>query len=988
MNGFFYGQTEYSLLENAIHMDDYINHAVENGFSFLTITDKNMHGHYKFYKKCLSNNIKPIIGLEVKINSNANRDNYILMYAKNNEGYQNLVMIATELEINKVVSDDFILAHNKGLILVSSALNSDFDYYIFKEDFVNADLEVKRYQNLCNEIYIGVMPSSFMYETICDDLKDIVSKNNYKVLPVSKCCYLAGDELVYLSLLRIGESNNTLSFDDLHLKTKEELELEFNEWDFKDLSDLLNSFETNLILESHPLLKYPNKVNASSQDYLKVLCNKGLSKRLSNTIKDINVYQERLQYELDIIHKMGYDDYFLIVWDFVKFAKQNKILVGMGRGSAPGSLVAYSLGITDVNPIEYNLLFERFLNPERVSMPDIDIDFPDDKRDLVINYVQDKYGKDHVCYISAFGTFQIKSSVRDLFRINGYDTKYIEPVIRLTSSKAGTEEITNELGNHPELLELIEIASKIEGLPRHISTHAAGIIISSNSLLHSIPLRDGINHIYQSQLEASDLEQLGLLKMDFLGIRNLSIVSDMIDEIKVINKDFDIKKIPLDDEATFKLLQQGDTLGIFQLESTGITNVIKKMKPTHFEDLVAVLALYRPGPMDNIDDYIKRKHGEEFSYLHPDLEPILKDTYGIIIYQEQIMRIAQKFAGYSLGEADVLRRAVSKKKKEILESERIKFVEKSKTNGYDESIANQIYDYIAKFADYGFNRSHSVAYGLFSYQMAYLKANYLNIFLSKLLNNVIGNDSELANYVKYTISKGIKVYNPDVNISTDKFVLLNSALVMPINAIHSIGTLVANKIIVEREKGKFKDFFNFKKRMGSEVNSKMMENLVNASFFDSFNLSHSFMLSNLSNEYDGYISEDEMVSSDDELSLDELRNNELSSLGFNLKHDLFKDYLKYKELYKASSVAEMVVGKKANVVGLVKRVKTLTTKTGSLMAFVTLDVNYEDLDVVIFSETYQLFKDVLDSKKLVLFNGMVRMREEKLQLQLDKAKVL
>ena len=950
-----------------------------------------MHGHYKFYKLCKQKNIKPVIGLEVKINSYYNKKNCVLLYAKNKKGYQNLLQISSEKELKGVVEDEFIINHNEGLVLVTSAVNSDFDSLIFNQSYEDAFIELSRLKKLCNEFYLGIMPSSFLYETNCDDLKKIIMEQKLVCLPIARCCYLKEeDDVVYLSLLKIGESNEVLSIDDFHLKSKDELIKEFAEHKniFENLDNFVNSIEDDIISEEYPLPKFPNKAGIESSEYLSLLCNKGLAKRLSGTNKNYDEYQKRLDYELSVIKKMQYDDYFLIVWDFVKFAKNNDILVGVGRGSAPGSLVAYSLGITDLDPLEYNLLFERFLNPERVSMPDIDVDFPDDKRDVVINYVKEKYGDDHVCYISAFGTFQLKSSVRDLFRINGYDTKYIDTIIKLLERKPSEEEIEAELGNHQELVELIHIAKKIEGLPRHISTHAAGIILSAKSLHNSIPLRSGLNQMYQSQLEASDLEQLGLLKMDFLGIRNLSIVSDMIHEIKKKNPSFDIRKIPFDNLKTYELLQRGDTLGIFQLESVGITNVIKKMKPSYFEDLVAVLALYRPGPMDNIDTYIKRKHNEEFTYLHPKLEPILKDTYGIIIYQEQIMRIAQVFAGYSLGEADVLRRAVSKKKKEVLDAERTKFVDHSIKNGYDSAVANQIYDYIAKFADYGFNRSHSVAYAIFTYQMAYLKANYFSVFLSKLLNNVIGNDSELANYIKYSIANNIVVIKPDVNSSLSKFVVVNDKLLMPINSIHSIGSVVAHKIMKERENGKFLSFFDFKKRMGSEVNSRMLENLINAGFFDSFGNSHKYLLQNIENDYEGYISEEESMTDVSELSFEELQEKEFQSLGFNLIYDVFMGYEKHFTTYKATMPSDLVLNKTVNVVGQIKRVKTIQTKKGDQMAFVTLDCNHQLLDVVVFSETYKEYGLILNSKKMVLFNGVVRDREGNLQLQLSKAKEL
>lgn len=991
MLGFLYGQTEYQLLENTIHLEDYISFGVKNEFSFLTITDSNMHGHFKFYNLCKKNNIKPVIGLCVKIKSNIDRDNRVLLYAKNRIGYQNLLEISTKQSLEESVSDEFIKKHSKGLFMVTSAVESDIDYLIFCQDYEGAKTELNRLKGLVDEFYLGVMPSSFLYDSIYQDLFSFVDENKLIMLPISKCSYLSQeDRLVYHSLLKIGETNKFLGIDDLHLKTKNELVSEFDELEFvfDNLKKVIDGVEEDIISYSHPLPKFENKLGMKSNEYLSKLCRKGLEKRLFGLDIDKREYVNRLEYELSIINKMGYDDYFLIVWDFVKFAKNNNVLVGPGRGSAPGSLVAYCLGITEIDPIKYGLLFERFLNPERVSMPDIDVDFPDDKRDVVINYVKEKYGVDHVCYISAFGTFQLKSSVRDLFRINGYDSKYIDIVIKLLENRSSDEEIKKELDNHPELIELINIAKKMEGLPRHISTHAAGIILSSESLYSSIPLRNGMNNMYQSQLEAVDLEQLGLLKIDFLGIRNLSLVSDMIHEIKKVDSSFDIRFIDYNDKKTFELLCSGDTLGIFQLESTGITNVIKKMKPSKFEDLVAVLALYRPGPMDNINSYIERKHGKTFDFIHPALKDILEDTYGIIIYQEQIMKIAQTFAGYSLGEADILRRAVSKKKKDVLELERNKFISYSIKNGYDMPTANKIYDYIEKFADYGFNRSHTVAYGIFSYQMAYLKANYFEVFMAKILNNVIGNDSELANYIKYSIGKEIKIYKPDVNSSTTKFVITDNGLVMPINSVHSIGSLVARKIVNERNKGPFKDFFDFKNRMNSDVNVKMLENLISAGFFDSFGKSHAYLMQNINSSFSSYIDENDAL--DDILEFDEerLKESEKDALGFNLIYNNFKEYDKYFEMYKATNPVDLVIDKKVNVIGIVKKVKSLQTKKGDYMAFVTLDCNNQLLDLVVFSETYLKYGEVLESKKLILVNGIVRERNESIQIQVDKMKVL
>ena len=991
MIGFIYGQTEYSMLENTIHLDDYINHAVENGFSFLTITDNNLHGHFKFYQLCKKNNIKPIIGIKLKINSFVGRNNYVLAYAKNHKGYINLLHLATMMEKEGVVSDEIIQANSKGIVFVSSAIDADLDYYIFEQKYALFNDELQRLQNLGDVFYLGVMPSSFIYDTIYQDLNLMIEKHNLLTLPVAKCSYLLKeDEIVYQTIIKLNEQKIIAGLDDLHLKTKNELEVEFKDHYaiFDNLEMFVNQIEEDIIYTKHDLPKYPNKYGLPSENYLQGLCEKGLERRLANkNLKITTEYLKRLKYELDVINKMGYADYFLIVWDFVRFAKQNDVLVGPGRGSAAGSLVAYCLGITEIDPIEYDLLFERFLNPERISMPDIDMDFPDDKRDFVINYVKEKYGIDHVCYISAFGTFQIKSAIRDLFRIFGYDQKYIEPIIRFLEANPTQEEIDEEFKTHPELIELIMIARKMENLPRHISTHAAGIILSSESLFNVIPLRSGLNNMYQAQLEAVDLEKMGLLKIDFLGIRNLSIVDAVVKEIQKTQA-FNLKDIPLDDEKTFKVFQDGDTLGIFQLESAGITKVIKKMKPTHFEDIVAVLALYRPGPMENIEPYINRKHGEEFDYIDKALEPILKDTYGIIIYQEQIMKIAQVYAGYSLGEADILRRAVSKKQKDVLENERIRFVSHAASNGYDEKTSNAIYDYIVKFANYGFNRSHTVAYSLFAYQMAYLKANYRDIFIAKLLNNVIGNDSELRNYINYAKRYNIKVYNPDINISYHKFKIDKNGLVMPINAVHNLGTIATKEILNERKNGLFKDFFDFKKRMGSVVNSRMLESLINACAFDSFGKSHAYMLQNIDNAFESYITTDESISDIAELPTIELQNKEREALGFNLKYNVFAEYEKYKLQYKATDVKDLIVNKTVNIIGVISKVKRLKTKKNEPMAFVTFDINNEKIDAVLFVDAYKEYEAVLSATKLVLVNAVVRERNDSLQLQINKMKSL
>ena len=665
---------------------------------------------------------------------------------------------------------------------------------------------------------------------------------------------------------------------------------------------------------------------------------------------------------------MGYDDYFLIVWDFIKYSKNNGILVGPGRGSAAGSLVAYCLGITEVNPIEYDLLFERFLNPERVTMPDIDTDFPDIDRDKVINHVVELYGKKHVCNISAFGTFQIKSSVRELARVCKIDVNRIEKIIDMVQIH-GYDKLLKEYEG-TEMYHFLYIARGIEGLPKHISTHAAGIILSSLPLDDIIPLQNGINDLYQSQLEASDLEKIGLLKMDFLGIRNLTMVSNMMKDLNYSMND--LRNIPLNDPKVYKMLQNGDTLGIFQLESQGIRNVLMKLKPTCFEDLIAVLALYRPGPMDNIDDFIRRKHGEKIEYIHSDLEPILKSTYGIIVYQEQIMRIAQVFSGYSLGEADILRRAVSKKDSSKLEEMAIDFINRSVNKGYDKQIATNIYQLIYKFANYGFNKSHSVAYAMLSYQMAYFKANYFSVFMSNILNNVINNQSTMLQYFRYAKNRGLVINKPNINVSTNKFVSTKVGLFIPLNAIYSIGETVALSIVEERnQNGLYKNYFDFKNR--NNIGSNVIEALIFSGALDIFKDSKKSMMEFSSKEDDIFLKFiDNPIINQSEYDIQYLREKEKKYLGFNLEYNIFKNKEKIKREYGIVPISTLKFDHICNILIRFVKIKKITTKKNEIMLVGQIEDENSTVDFVIFPSTLRSFGFEINENNLYIANGNLR----------------
>ncbi len=936
MKGFLYGQTEFNLLKNAIHLKDYLLKAKEEAFSFLSITDSNLYGCYKFYNACLEANIQPIIGLEITFLDEDGKDSKILAYAKNQKGYSNLLKISTFLNTNSLPTGiDFLLPYADYISFIMVFNDSILNRYYRSRSFQ----EMKEYLLKMNQLvdfYVGYSYTNRLdLLTANQEIKQYCEQISIKVLPLHNCRYLKNeDTMIYEALTKIaGEPVEVADYEDYsfdaHPMMTEELE------------QFVQSIDLNLFSKTTYLPQYPKTKGGSALEYLRALCEKGLAKRLSGQV--LSNYQQRLNYELEIINKMGYCDYFLIVWDFILFAKKKGILVGPGRGSAAGSLVAFCLGITEIDPLKYDLLFERFLNPERISMPDIDTDFPDTRRDEVISYVQELYGKEHVCNISAYNTFLMRSSIRDLGRINKMDSLRLDEMIKLVESAESYDTLLEQFKERRDIYDFLYIVKGLEGLPRHISTHAAGIIISSKPLNDIIPLQTGINGLYQSQFEAIDLEKIGLLKMDFLGIRNLTI----IDEVMKLIPHFDmnqLRKIPLNDPKTYQLLQQADTLGVFQLESDGIRRVLRNLKCEKFDDLVAVLALYRPGPMDNIDEFIARRHGKPFAYPNPVLEPILKGTYGIIVYQEQIMMIAQNFAGFTLGQADLLRRAVSKKKNSELEQLEEQFIAGAIKKGYDVHLAVDIYQYILKFANYGFNKSHTVAYGLLAYQMAYLKANYFNIFIAKILNNVIGSSQALNDYIQYAKSHGVVTFPPNINISTSSFEVHQMGLFMPLNAIHSIGETTAKEIVKERmERGLFQNFSDFKARTNLNVN--ILEALIYSGALDCFGQTKKQMISakeSYSEIFNRHL--DDVIEDTSEYDFHFLRQKEIEYLGFAITYDLFKER---KQLFKQWQADFISYQGHRGIVALDK-IKEIKTKNNDQMLVGTLNDDKNQFDFVIF----------------------------------------
>ena len=961
-----YIKTDNSLLSSLINIDELIKYALKNNISSLSITDNNMYGVIEFYNKCIINNIKPIIGLELTIENKK-----IILYCIDNNGYKNLIKLST-INSEKTIDYDNLKKYSASLICI--VLYKDMDIY-------------ETLEKIYEKIYIGYK-NEFEYKKI---------QNTNKVY-INQICYLNEFDDIYLKYLTaiknsqlIENVENVLINNNLILE-KDLLKLNFdltNNYEITKMCNIKIEHEDNLI----PKFKCPDSLD--SYTYLKKLCIDGLKKIFGNTVNKI--YVDRLKKELEIINKMGFCNYFLIVWDYVKYAKENSILVGPGRGSAASSLVAYVLNITTIDPIKYNLLFERFLNPERITMPDIDIDFEYRYRDAMVKYVISKYGIKNVAPIITFGTLGAKQAIRDVARTMSIELKMVDNLCKMIDSNLTLLEnynknskIKNYISINEELKNLYKVATKIEGLKRHTSIHAAGVVMCDKPLDEVIPLDKSHNDFYVTGYSMEYLESLGLLKMDFLALKNLTLIKDTIDELNI---NFD--DIPINDKKAINIFTKANTIGIFQFESEGMINFIKKLKPDNVEDIIASLALFRPGPMNNIDSYIKRKKGiEKIDYIHDDLYDILKDTYGIIIYQEQIMLIASRMASYTLGEADVLRRAMSKKKESILINEKEKFITRSIANGYDEKIATKVYELILKFASYGFNRAHSVSYAMISIKMAYLKANYSLVFMKNLLNMVIGNSIKTNEYIYECKKLNVELTKPDINISEDKYIQKNGKLFFPLNLIKNIGVGAVELILKERHKKQFDDIFDFINRCyGKIVNRQVIESLIYSGAFDSLNYNKRTLIYNLDVIINygeiGSLLQDELkpiIEEKEEFKQEELMQYELDMFGFYITtHPITKYKIKYNTL--SINEIENEINKDVELVLLVNKVKENTTKKNEKMCFINAMDEVSNIDLVLFPKVYEKNQNINRLDVIHLF-GKVEKRFDKVQIIVNKMEIL
>ena len=1011
---YLYVQTEYSILQSACKIKPLIEKLKEQQLHSCAIVDEGtMYGTIKFYQECNKNNIKPVIGLKVKYHYNDKTNNLVLL-AINNFGYQNLMKISSRLQLtNNNIDFEYLQKTTMGLIAILPYEESIVQKYLERNDAKNAIQTLELLKEIYSDFYIGLGIKSIANSNFIDNYFKLLKNYNYQFVALPKVSFINESDYDAYTTLKAIKNNGVLvegieNDKNNYLHDVKSVEtIYYNHYDMlENTSKIANMCNVQIEFGKYQLPLYESGLDSFA--YLKELCSIGLEKRMQNFeySYDKRKYYDRLNYELNVINEMGFSDYFLIVYDYVKYAKKNNIFVGPGRGSAPASLVAYSLGITEIDPLYYNLLFERFLNKERLSMPDIDIDFPDDRRDEVIRYVGKKYGKNRVAHILTFGTFKIRQAINDcarVFKLNDVKTKEIYKHLQAVNTYKvydnpslktlieASSDLQLLMNNYEDINKVLTIACKIQDIPRNISTHAAGIVITKFDLVNYTPLDEGLDEIYQTQYEAKDLEALGLLKMDFLGLKNLTNIAKTIELIRKDIPDFTLPKNE-NDYDTYKMMREGDLTGVFQLESAGMRKVIMQLKTSTFDDITHALALYRPGPMDIIPSFIRRKFNEEkVEYPHKDLEPILKETYGMIVYQDQIMLIACKFAGYTLGRADILRRAVSKKKKEVLEQERINFVESSVNRGYSSDTANMIYDYIVKFADYGFNKAHSVAYAKIAYLTAYLKCHYFAYYMSTLMTSFMGSSSEMLEYTKEATKKNVEVLNPNIKLSTDEFEVINGKIYFPLSIIKGLGEIKTKQCIEERTKAQFKGYEDFVERTKDFLAISLLENIIYSGALDNFGLTKKAMIENLKSIIDrsnyGFIKD--MIKTDytdEEFSYGILQEKELEVIGINIKYNFYQQFASFYSKYNLVKIANLSENKEARTIGTVKRVRETKTKNNETMAFVEITDDTSNIEIVLFPMIYQQIGK-LQNGMILMISGKTQKRMT-LQIIVDRFKII
>ena len=973
----------YDLLNSSLKISDAVSKAAQEGYSALAITDTNvLYAYPQFYDACAKANIKPIFGMTIWLTDGLATTETVLL-ARNNQGLTDLLKLSSAIKMKERTETpiEWLQQYVANLVIIFKDMTLEHQGLL--ETFADHDMVYVNHQSE----QITSIPAVWLQ-----------SAN-----------YLNQEDAATISALhairdntKFDLINETPNYHSHLFSASEQFDLDVTKEQLARTEDISQHCNATLSYHQSLLPKFKTPNGMDSKAYLQQQLQENLA---AYGLTQQSDYVERLHYEYDIITDMGFEDYFLIVSDLIQFAKKNDILVGPGRGSAAGSLVSYLLGITTIDPIKYNLLFERFLNPERVTMPDIDIDFEDTKRERVIQYVQEKYGDMHVAGIVTFGHLLARAVARDVGRIMGFDDVTLNEVSKLIPHKLGItlddaykdSDFKAFVHRNHRHEQWFDICKRLEGLPRHTSTHAAGIIINDQPLYDFAPLTMGDTGVL-TQWTMTEVERIGLLKIDFLGLRNLSIIHQITKQVKFdLNIDIDIEAIPFNDKAVFNLLASGDTTGIFQLESDGIRNVLKKLQPEHFEDIVAVTSLYRPGPMEEIPTYISRRHNpEKVQYLHPDLQPILQNTYGVIIYQEQIMQIASKFAGFNYGEADILRRAMSKKNRAVLENERQHFIEGALYKGYAQALSTQIFDLILKFADYGFARAHAVSYSKIAYILTYLKAHYPAYFYANILSNTIGSEHKTALIIDEAKHQQLNIKPPHINLSHWFYKATSEGIYLSLGAIKGVGYQSVKLIVEERKQhGHFKDFLDFARRIPQRIKTrKLLEALILVGAFDEFGKNRATLLRTIDHVIDGSstIEQDDFIfdvltpktsyEESEELADKVLSDYEKEYLGFYVSKHPVEKYFEQKQylgIYKLRNASD-----RTPILIHVDAVKKIRTKNGQNMAFITLNDGVTAMDGVMFPDTFKKYEFDLVEDQMYIVKGKFDTRNNKQQLVVNE----
>ena len=1043
--------TEYSLLDGACRIDGLMERVKELGQTAVAITDHGvMYGCIEFYKAAKAAGIKPIIGCEVYVAPRAMSDRihgvdndpyHLVLLCKDRVGYENLCFLVSQAFIDGFygkprVDLDLLQQRHEGLIATSACLAGAIPQRLLQEDYDAAKNYALRLADIFgpDNFYLELQDHGIPEQTpVNQGIMRIARETGLPLIVTNDAHYLRKEDaqmqdvLLCIQTAKTVDDPNRMKFqtDEFYLKSEEELRRLFPNCEeaFENTMRIADRCNLEFTFNEYHLPSFPVPEGYTNEEYFRKLCEDGFRERYPEAPES---YRERLEYEIGVISRMGYVNYYLIVWDFIRYAKESGIPVGPGRGSGAASIVAYCMHITEVDPMKYSLIFERFLNPERVSMPDFDTDFCQERRSEVIDYVMAKYGSDHVAQIATFGTMAARGAIRDVGRALNFTYAETDVVAKLVPTMPLHITLKEALNVSPKLREmydgdariknLIDTAMSLEGMPRNTSTHAAGVVITADPVHTYVPLSRN-DETTVTQYTMTTIEELGLLKMDFLGLRNLTVIEDAERQIRRLEPDFDIDKIPDDDPETFQMLAEGKTQGVFQLESAGITGVCVNMKPTSIEDMTAIVALYRPGPMDSIPTFIANKlDHRKITYKTPLLEPILRVTYGCIVYQEQVIEIFRTLGGYTMGQADNIRRAISKKKMKVIDAERNVFVYGDKdqgipgavANGVSESAAQSIYDEIVDFANYAFNKAHAVCYAVVSYQTAYLKCHYPKQYMAALMTSVLDSAIKISGYIAECKELGIATLPPDVNHSVDHFAVEGDAIRFGLGAVKNVGRGLIRSMVAKREEGgPFQSLEDFIQRMGEgELNKRAVENFIKCGAMDCFGCHRSELLAVYENMMDSIASSRKrnldgqmglfamMQNTDNaatipipklaEMSKADLMLMEKETTGIYLSGHPMDDY---RHLLKGTHVVP--IGQLTDeestyqddqivsIAGVVQSIKMKTTRNNSMMAYVTLEDDTASIEMLAFSNVLSQYGNCLRENQPVVIVGRISMRDDK-----------